>query len=388
MAMRDKDFHRRRIRDGRLREHEVLGLLAVDHVVVEDQEAVLAGDHGVLGRVLDALAARQDHPELALGVSRLEDPALGGDLGAEPDHQVLLAARRTDRHPVAVVRLVEDLDVLVLSGTELVPPHSVGPPRLVDRQVEDVPMVDRPRRTRCGVRNLVGQQLAGLEVLEPQRVPLVADHVHRVREQRAVVTERERAHREEVVSLGLGVAVEEHLLALDRRVGGQLRRCPVVRPGDGAPAVDAVLLALGGARVVPPVTESRRDRHVGLLRARLDLLEHLLPQRLQMLELLRGVRVLGLEVRDDLRILFGAEPFVMIDEGVPVMRPFERNPLGDRGRSRRRGHSHLSPPSPRTTGPRCARTPRCSARGSRRRCPAAAAGAACRTRGPSRTPGR
>ncbi len=33
------------------------------------------GDHCVLGRVLDALAARQDHPELALGVSRLEDPA-------------------------------------------------------------------------------------------------------------------------------------------------------------------------------------------------------------------------------------------------------------------------------------------------------------------------
>ena len=59
--------------------------------------------------------------------------------------------------------------------------------------------------------------LAGVEVLDPQRVALVALDVDGVGEQRAVGADLERAEREELVALGLDVAVEQHLLALGRR---------------------------------------------------------------------------------------------------------------------------------------------------------------------------
>ncbi len=94
VAVLDQGAQRGRVVDGSLGENEVLGLLprlGVD-VVVQDQEAVLTGDHGVLGTVLDTFAARQDHAEFACRVLGFEHPPLGGDLRADPDHEVLLAA--------------------------------------------------------------------------------------------------------------------------------------------------------------------------------------------------------------------------------------------------------------------------------------------------------
>ncbi len=57
-AVCDERAKRRRIVDRCLHQHEVLGT-----VVVQDQEAVLATDDGVLDRVLDAVTARQDRDE-------------------------------------------------------------------------------------------------------------------------------------------------------------------------------------------------------------------------------------------------------------------------------------------------------------------------------------
>ena len=154
-----------------------------------DQEAILTGHDGVFDAVLDAVRAWQHDAEFALGIGGFQDEALGGDLRADPDHQVLLATGGTESDPVALVGLVEDLDVLGL--TERVPPDGVGTPGLVDRQVEDMRGVGGPGGTRRDVLDGVGEQFTGLEVLETQRVPLVALGVGGIRQQRAVEADRE-----------------------------------------------------------------------------------------------------------------------------------------------------------------------------------------------------
>src|SRR5699024_11233171 len=108
-----------------------------------DDESVLAADHRVLDVVLDALLARPHAPELARRVLRLEAPHLGGDLGPEPDLQVLLAAGLADPDPVGLVGLVEHLLVVVAGGPQAVTPHRVGAPGVVDGHVEDIPAVAR-----------------------------------------------------------------------------------------------------------------------------------------------------------------------------------------------------------------------------------------------------
>ena len=105
---------------------------------MQDQKTILTTDDCMLNAVLDALAARQDHPEFAFGIGAFEHPPLGRDLGADPDHEVLLAARGTHADPIPLVRLVEDLGVVLFGGAQLVPPDCVGPPGVVDRQIEDV----------------------------------------------------------------------------------------------------------------------------------------------------------------------------------------------------------------------------------------------------------
>src|ERR1700747_2719580 len=86
-----------------------------------------------------------------------------------------------------------------------------------------------------------------------------------------------------------------------------------------ATALDAVLPSFEGAGVVPPVALPSRYRQIGLLGARLDLVENLLPQRFQVGGGPIDVVVLGLQVSDDLGIGLVAQPFVGIDEDVPVV---------------------------------------------------------------------
>lgn len=101
------------------------------------------------------------------------------------------------------------------------------------------------------------------------------------------------------MTLGLDVPVEEHDLAGNGDVRRQLRGSPVVGVGRRT-AVDRVLRPLDRAAVVPPVTAAGRHREIGLLHAALDLLEQRLAESGEVRGLGIRVRVLGLEVRDDL----------------------------------------------------------------------------------------
>ncbi len=276
------DEHPRR--RGRVRRRHGDQLEVLRPVVVQHEQQVLAVQHRVLDRVLDALAARPHETEPVLRMLRVEQPGLARDLRADPDLEVAAAAGHADADPVALVLLREDL--LVLSGgAELVPPDGVRPPRVVAGRVVDRQPVGREEGAGHRALDHVGEALAGREVLHEQRVPLVALGVDGPQHPRAVEGDVEAAERVEVVAVGLDVVVEEQLLA--RHVGLELRRRPVVGAGDRGAEVPGVLEALLRAAVVPPVALAGGDGEVGLLRARLDLVEDRLPQRL---EVRRGAR--------------------------------------------------------------------------------------------------
>ncbi len=195
-------------------------------------------------------------------------------------------------------------------------------------------------------RDLVHEVGAGLQVADPQREPLVADDVDRVREPRPVDRDVERAEREELVALGLDVVVEEHLLARHRHARLQHGRHPGRRRVaaearvDRRAGPDRVLRPLDRARVVPVRALAHRDGQVRLERARPDLLEDALAQRLEVREARLGVRVLGLEVRDDLGRLLVPQPLVVVVDRLAVVRP-RRRAAGRDGRLRRLGRLGL-----------------------------------------------
>src|SRR5690606_3455325 len=89
---------------------------------------------------------------------------------------------------------------------------------------------------------------------------------------------------------------------------------------DRRPALDAVLLPLERAAVVPPAALAARHAEVGLAHSALDLLEDPLAKRLEVGEHGVGVRVLGLEQRANLWVVLRAQPLVRILERVTVVR--------------------------------------------------------------------
>ncbi len=288
-------------------------------VVVQDVQHVLAVDDGVRERIVHALAARPDGPQRRPEVGGIHEEFLARDRRLRRDDEVAVAAREAGPHPVPLVGLVEELLVGRGIRPDLMEPHGVGSPCVVDRGVHDEPAVGGEHRPRRGLRDDVAQIAAAREVADAQRVALVALRVDAVEQARAVGGHVERAQREELVPLGLDVAVQEHLLTGDLDIGGEDGRRPVVGVRERRAAVDAVLAALDRAAVVPPRPPPARDGQVGLEGAALDLLIDPLLQGLQVRGALLRVGVLGAQMREDLLIVLRAQPFVGIDDVVAVV---------------------------------------------------------------------
>ena len=280
---------------------------------------VFAADDRVGRRVLDSLAAWPDRAGLGAEVGCRDEELLARDRRADFDHEVSLAAREAGTDPVPLVGLMEQLRIACGIRADLVQPYGVGAPCVVHRRIDDEASVRRETGPRRGVGDDVGEVFARLEVADAQRVALVALVVDAVEEPRSVGRNVESAEREELVTVGFDVAVEQHDLSRHIDAGSEGRRRPVVIGGKRCTAVDAVLLALDRPAVIPPRTLPRRHRQIGFERAPLDLLEDPLAQRCEMRRPLVGVRVLGLEVGDDVRIVLRAQPFVVVDDVVAVV---------------------------------------------------------------------
>ncbi len=311
-------------------------------VVVRDHEPVATADHHVVDVVLDAVAPGRHQHGLGGRVVQVERPHLAGGAGRGTDQQEAVARRGLDADPEPLVRIGVHDGVVAGRGAEHVPAHLVRTPRVVDDGVVQRSGVAAPGRAVEHARHLVREHLAGAQVLDPQGEPLVALQVDGVGEQVVVGAHRQRAEREERVPLGLGVAVDEHLLAGRRDAGLDRRRRPargvLDRSLGGAAAAHRVLAALGGARVVPPRAPARRHRQVGLLGARHDLVVDRPAQPLEVRGLRCGVGVLGLEVRDHRGVGRVAQPLVGVDDVVAVVAADGVDPGGGRGGGGGVGH--------------------------------------------------
>ncbi len=330
-----------------------LGELEVQRaVVVQNQQALgPVRLHLVLHAVLNARPPRRDDRELTLRVARVQQPDLGRQLARRGDHQVALASGQVDADPeLAVVLLVDD-HVLAGRRAEQMAPDPVGPPGVIDGHVEQRAAVGGPGGAVESAGNLVGLQLAGPQVLDPQCEPLVPGHVGGVSQLGPVRADVEGADREEVTISGQFVPVEQDHLARQRRPVLADRRARVLRAG-GAPAPDRVLHALDCADVVPPATLADGHGEIGLLGPGLDLGKDLVAQLVLALRQLDGEGVLRLQERDRLGIVLDGQPLVVVGERVAVVGPLCWHAFGGRGLAShsqeptdgRRQHS----PGPRT----------------------------------------
>ena len=300
------------------------------------QEAVLPGDHGVVERVLEVLGARREDLPRAVGVERVEGAVLRGGLRARGDHQEAVAAAAAHADVEPTVGLVVDQLVVDLVGAERVPPDLVGAPGVVDGRVVEGLARGVPGDTAEHAGDLVVEQAAGAQVLDPDDVPLVAHDVDRVGQQVPVEADAGAAEGEVLVALRELVEVEQHLLAgQGRLVGGavlgRLGRGPVVGGAHRHPAAGAVLAALEGPAVVPVAAVAGRHRQVGLLGACLDLAEDRRAQVGQVRGALLGPGVLRLEVGQDLGRVLVAQPVVLVGARAAVVLGGDRTARSEGG---------------------------------------------------------
>ena len=194
----------------------------------------------------------------------VEDVHLGGRLRPQPQQQPPLVAAGGHAHPEALVVLLVHQHVAGRVATDPVTPQLVRPPRLVEPGVEhELPVAaELDAVADAGDRGV--EHLAGGDVADGQVEALVARGVDGERDEPVVGADGERPEREELAVARLDVAVDDHLLARHGiRLGVGTRRGVGERGAD----VAGVLLALDGARVVPPRTAHDGHRQVGLLDA-------------------------------------------------------------------------------------------------------------------------
>ena len=118
-------------------------------------------------------------------------------------------------------------------------------PGLVQPRVEELLPVQGPHGAVADLYDGLVDDVSGLDVFDPQGKSLVTLDVDGISDPAPVRTHLERPEREELVPLGLGVAVEQHLLTL-----GSDPRLELGPPPTGHlanPALCGVLLSLEGA---------------------------------------------------------------------------------------------------------------------------------------------
>ena len=283
--------------------------------VGEHDEAVAP----VVDGVLDVLLARPHQPGWRRRLAGRQHVDLGRRLAARHEHDPALAAGGADVQGEPLVGLLQHEHVGADRRAQLVAPDLVRAHLLVGAGVEQPAPVAGPGeptpRRRSG--QLVRQLLAGGQLADPHRVALAAVGVAGPGQQRVVGRRLDGVDVEELVAVGLGVAVEDDV------GGGLLERPPATEHG--------VRLALDRPADVPPRAVAHRHRLVGLLDPRLDLGEQLLDEVLPRLEEGGGVGVLGFEVGDRVGVLAVAQPGPRVVGGPGGALPRVRLLRGDGG---------------------------------------------------------
>ena len=249
---------------------EVLGVLVGDHD--EPPRPIRAGRRQVVDGVLPTLMAREhDAGRRGRIVGRDGQPFGGvGAVQGDQHEGPVPGAPGTQREPPVV--LLEDQDIVGRVGPEFVTPQLVRTHGFVEADVEDGGGPARPRQSVARVGHHLGgtvRRRRRVERAESELVTLVARGVGAVGQHRVVRADNGGPHGEVLVPLRQDVLVQQYLFLCSRLA----RRGQFVAACGRAPAMDAVVLALLGAPVVPPRPAPGRNGHVGFEDAGLHLLE-------------------------------------------------------------------------------------------------------------------
>ena len=186
---------------------------------------------------------------------------------------------------------MEHPNVFGRGGADLVAPHGVGPPGIVDAGVEKI-IGTSPGNTVEHIVDHIVEEFPGLQVLNVEGEAFVPLGVGGVGQVTTGIVHGGGAQGEKVVAFGQLVGVEQDFLVGQGTGFGHHRRHPVV--DDGHAGGNAVGFALLHASVVPVAAQAGGHRHVGFLHAGFDLLENIILQGFQVSGFLRGVGVFGL----------------------------------------------------------------------------------------------
>ena len=249
--------------------------------------------------VLDIFLTRADDRELAGRVVGVEIAVLGAGLTAYADEEILLAFRLADTEEETFVLLVINEEVFLVRLTETVAEDLERPPGVVGDRVEKGLVVIGPLERGRGAGDDVVEQLSGLEVFDADYITLTTGGIDTVGEELMIGADIVYAQAEEVLTFGELVDIEKDLFH-------GLQRSHFA-------AIDVILFALFGARVIVVVIALDRDGEVGFL----DAAEHFVVEVVLELFGVRGhflgVFVFGLEVGDNLWVILAAEPVVVVD---------------------------------------------------------------------------
>ncbi len=251
--------------------------------------------------VLESALAGRQYRERAVGRIRREEPGLVRHRAAQTDRDVRIIPGLADPHVEARVGLfVNDLVLIrVLAEDVLLDRLRQQRDRIV-LDIEQRPVVIRPGHRRRGPGHRVRQELAGAQVLDPDRVLAPADLVHAERQEIPVRADPVRADLEVVLALCHLVDVQQDLFRSPKRAGFS--------------AVDRVLEPFLEPRVVvvPPIAIG--NTRVILLHPPDDFLEDPVLETPNRCEHDVAVGVLGFEIGQHGRILARvvAQPVILV----------------------------------------------------------------------------
>ena len=198
--------------------------------VVDDQPGVLARQDCVGDRVFDIMFAGADDPEFPGGVVEFQHPGFGGDFGAGFDNEEALATAGANPHVEAFVFLVEHPNVFGRGGADLVTPHGVRPPGIVDAGVEKI-IGTRPGDTVEHIVDHIVEEFPGLQVLNVEGEAFIPLGVGGIGQVATGIIYGGGAQGEKVVAFGQLVGVEQDFLVGQGTGFGHHRRHPILNNG-------------------------------------------------------------------------------------------------------------------------------------------------------------
>ena len=174
---------------------------------MDDQPGILARQDGMGDGVFDIMFAGTDDPEFPGGVVEFQHPGFGGDFGAGLNDEEALAAAGADTNVEAFVFLMEHPNVVGCGGADLMAPHGVGPPGVIDAGVEKI-IGASPSDTIEHIVDYIVEKFPGLQVFNAEGKAFVPLGVGGIGQIAAGVIHGGGTQGEKIVALGQLVGVE------------------------------------------------------------------------------------------------------------------------------------------------------------------------------------